>query len=281
FWFAWAVYWGVKAVYVGKWRHFILLGLFCGYSVCTKESAAGYVLGLGIAIWIAMVGRDLKVGRSLKEAVLSVFSLKVLGAALVLGLCFAILNGFLAGLEELSNRMDSWRNVTDTFLETYKGQLYLLYDSAKQLCSGLGWPLFIMCVVSVVYCAINDRWKLAFGVGPLLVFYLLVNMNVHLAVPRFLLAGYPGLALLIGKTSAKWLRWKKVPKALRILPVGLVYVLSLLYCIGLDLEMLDDTRVRTEQWFYKNVDRNNVIGAGIYNKVYAPRLHFNGYYLIC
>lgn len=285
FWFAWGIYWGVKAVYVGKWRHFILLGLFNGYSVCTKEPAGGYVIGLGIAIWVAMIGRDLKADRDLKKAVLSVFSPKVLVAVLVFTLCFAVMNGFLAGPEEFFNRMGYWEKVPKITGGTYKmqsDQLPLLVESGRQLYGGLGWPLLVICIISVVYCAVKNRWKFAFGIAPLLVFYVLVIMNIRFVVPRFLLGGYPGLALLVGKTCADWLRWERIPSALRILPVGFVYVLSLLYCVGLDLEMRSDSRARTEQWFYKNVGPDSIIGVGIYNKIYAPRLHLNGYRrLIC
>ena len=281
FWFTWGVYWAVKAVYIGKWHHYILLGLFCSYSVCTKEPAGGYVLGLGFAVWAAMIGKALKKKQNIKNAVLSIFSVKVLAAVLAFSLCFAVLNGFLGGLKEFSSRMDFWGGVPQLFRAGYKGQLHLLYDSGKYLYFGFGWPLLIMCIVAVVYCVVKPRWEFAFGVAPLLVFYLLVIMNIRFVVPRFLLGGYPGLALLVGRTGAEWLRWKKVPNVLRILPIGFIYVLSLFYCIGLDLEMQEDTRVRVEQWFLRNVSNDSVIGAEIYNRIYAPRLHLSGYRLVC
>ena len=116
---------------------------------------------------------------------------------------------------------------------------------------------------------------------PLIAFYVIVVMNVRFSQARFFLPAYGGFALLVGKGCADWIRYKKIHIALRILPVAVVYILSLLYCVGLDLEMIGDTRVRTEQWFYKNVGRDSLIGAGFHNKLYAPRLHFNGYRLIC
>ena len=281
FWFTWGIYWAVKSVYIGKWHHYIFLGLFCSYSVCTKEPAGGYVVGLGFAVWAAMIGKALKMNKNFKNAVLSIFSVKVLVALLVFGLCFAILNGFLGGLKEFTGRMDFWGGVPKQYIADYKGQLHLLYNSVKDLYYGLGWPLLIMCIATVLYCVVKPRWEFVFGVAPLLVFYLLVIMNIRFIVPRFLLGGYPGLALLVGKTSAEWLRWEKVSNILRILPIGFIYILSLFYCIGLDLEMVEDTRVRVEQWFFKNVSRDSVIGAGIYNKIYAPRLHYAGYNLVC
>ncbi len=281
FWFACAVYCGIKAVYTDKCHYFILLGLFSGYSVCTKEAVAGYVIGLGIAIWIAMVGKALKAGLTLKKAILAIFSPKVLVAILAFSLCFAVLNGFLAGPEEFFKRMGYWKAVPGKCATDYTGQLHLLYESGKDLYYGLGWPLLTVCAISVVYCAIKYRWQAAFGIIPLLAFYLITITNIRFVGPRFMLAGYPGLALLAGKAWADCLRWKKIPKPVCILPLGLVYILSLFYCIGLDLELLDDSRVRMERWFYRNVAPDRVIGVGIHNRVYAPRLHFHGYRPIC
>ena len=84
-----------------------------------------------------------------------------------------------------------------------------------------------------------------------------------------------------GKACADWLRYNKFDIRWRVAPVVLVYSVSLLYCLSVDLEMLYDSRVRTEEWFYKNAEPPSVIGVGIYNKVYAPRLHLNGYNMIC
>ena len=275
FWFAWGLYWAVKATYIGKWRHFILLGLFCSLAVCTKDAVAGYVVGLGFAMWLAMIGAALRADQGLRKAVLSIFSLKVFGAVLVFVLCFAVLNGFLRGPEEFFNRMGFWRAVPKREDVYFQGQLYLFKASVRCLYYGLGWPLLIMCVISVVYCGIKQRWELAFGVGPLLAFYLLVIMNVRFVVPRFLLAGYPGLALLVGKTCAEWLRWRKMPIMVKVFPLGFVYILSLLYCVGLDLELVDETRYRAEQWLASHVSRNDCVVA-LSSPAYAPRIQMAG-----
>ena len=58
FWFVWGVYWGLKAVYIGRWRHFVLMGLCFSLSICTKDAMVGYVAGMVPAFWLAMIGKN-------------------------------------------------------------------------------------------------------------------------------------------------------------------------------------------------------------------------------
>lgn len=283
FWFAWGVYWAVKAVYISRWRHFVLMGLCFSLSICTKDAMVGYVAGMVPAFWLAMIGKNKADGQSFKTAVLSVFSKKVLVAALVFLFFYALLQDILTSPQAFAERMSHWIGGAGVsgYDKGFRGQLPLLWIACRMLYGSLGWPLLAIIVISLVYCTIKYPWQSAILTVPLISFYVIVVMNIRFIAPRFFLPAYGGFALLAGKGCADWIRYKKVHIALRILPVALVYILSLLYCVGLDLEMLGDTRVRTEQWFYKNVGRDSLIGAGLHNKLYAPRLHFNGYRLIC
>lgn len=283
FWFAWGVYWGLKAVYIGRWRHFVLMGLCFSLSICTKDAMVGYVAGMVPAFWLAMIGKNRADGQSFKTAVLSVFSKKVLVAVLVFLFFYALLQDILTSPQAFAERMSHWIGGAGVsgYDKRFRGQLPLLWSSCQLLYGSLGWPLLAIIVISLVYCTIKYPWQSAILTVPLIAFYVIVVMNIRFSVPRFFLPAYGSFALLVGKGCADWLRHKKIHIALRILPVAVVYILSLLYCVGLDLEMLGDTRVRTEQWFYKNVGRDSLIGAGFHNKLYAPRLHFNGYRLIC
>jgi len=281
FWFSWAVYWAVKAIYVGHWRYYLLLGFCSAYMVCTKEGPAGYIVGLGLAIWVTMIGKALKEGMSLKKAIASIFSLKVLSALGVAFFTFALLNGFFAGLGELQSRMSSWGNVTDSFLEDYHGQWHLLKRAGWFFAFTLGWPFLILVIGSIIYGCLRYPWKAGLCLIPMLVFYAVIMAKVHFVAPRFFLGGFPGLAILVGITTATWLRWHKIPLVIRIIPIAVVYLLSLGYCVALDLEMAHDTRHQTEAWFEQHVDRKSRIGIGIHNRNNAPRLRFNGYQVLC
>lgn len=283
FWFAWGIYWAVKAIYLGKWRHFVLMGLCFSLSICSKDAVGGYLAGTALAFWLTMIGKARADGQSSKTAVLAVFSKKVLVAVLVFLFFYALLQDILTSPQAFTERMSIWiggRGVAGGD-SGFTGELPLLWRALQMLPSSLGWPLLAMAIISLSYCTIKYPWQLGFTIIPLVAFYVIVVMSIHMVFPRYFLPAYTGFAMLIGKGCADWLRYRKIHIAMRVFPVALVYTLSLLYCIGLDLEMLTDTRARTEQWFYKNVTRDNIIGAGIYNKIYAPRLHLNGYRLIC
>ncbi len=283
FWFTWGVYWGLKAAYIGRYRHFALMGLCCALSICTKDAMAGYVAGMVPAFWLAMIGKNRADGQSFKTAVLSVFSKKVLVAVLVFLFVYALLQDILTSPKAFVERMSHWIGGAGVsgYDKGFRGQLPLLWGVCRMLYGSLGWPLLGVIVISLLYCTIKYPLKSAILTAPLIAFYVIVIMNIRFSTPRFFLPAYGGFALIAGKGCADWIRYKKLHIALRILPVALVYVLSLLYCVGLDLEMLGDTRVRTEQWFYKNVERSNLIGVAFHDRLYAPRLHFNGYRLIC
>jgi len=283
FWFAWGIYWAVKAARLGKYRHFVLMGLFFSYSISTKDAVGGYLIGMAPAFWLATISRSRAEGRSLKAAMLSVFSKKVLIAVLVFLFLFVMLQNIIISPGAFAERMSFWsgeRGVSK-YNKQFSGQLPLLWDSCRMLYGSFGWPLSALLVVSLLYCSVKYTWQSGFATIPLVAFYVIVLMNIRLVQARYFLPAYPGLALLAGKSCADWLKSKRIHIALRIFPLATVCVLSLLYCIGLDLEMLSDTRVRTEQWFAKNVPPPGNIGVGIYNKIYAPRLHLKGYRMTC
>ncbi|MBN2139316.1 MAG: glycosyltransferase family 39 protein [Sedimentisphaerales bacterium] len=283
FWYAWGIYWTVKAIRFAKYRHFVLMGLFFSYCVSIKEAMGGYLIGLAAAFWLAEIAKARADGHALKKAVLSVFTRKVLAAVAAFLVLFALLQGIIFSPGEFLQRMSFWSGESGVskFNTQFAGQLPLLWDSCRMLYGSLGWPLLALLVVSTPYCLAKYRRQAGLVLIPLLAFYVVVIMNIRLTTARYFLPAYPGFAVLIGKACADWLNTKKIHRALRILPLSIVGALSLLYCIALDLEMLGDTRARTEKWCYKNIDRRTTIGIGIYNKVYAPRLHLNGYAAIC
>lgn len=275
FWFAWSLYWAVKAVYISKWRHYILLGLFASFAICTKDPAGGFVVGLGLAMWITMAGVIREHQGSIKKALLCVFNKKVLVAFLLAVICFAVLNGMLGGTKEFTSRMELWKGVPARERAGSNTQLILLKKSWWNLYSAVGWPFLTFFICSLFYCAIKYRWKCTFGILPLAVFYVLVIMNIGFVVPRFFMTGYPCLALLAGKTSSDWLRWPKLPVVLRAVPIVIVYGLSVLYCIGLDLELVTESRSRAEKWLKERVNSNDGVVA-LSSATYAPRIHILG-----
>ena len=276
FWFAWSLYWAVKAVYIGKWRHFVLLGLFCALTVCTKDPAAGLVIGLGLAVCLAMTGLARQRGQSFKKSVTSVFNLKVLAAALTAAFVFALLSDLLTTPSAFQKRMDFAFNVgVAGYNKGFSDQLTFLKRNCISIYYSLGWPLLAAIASSALYCLCRFRWKSVFAIVPVVIFYVVVIARIRLNIPRYYIPGYVCLMLLLGKGCCDLLRFKKLPLAARILPIAVVYVLSALYCIGIDLEMIDDTRYRAEKWLKAQVAPDDMVVA-LSQQAYAPRVQMLG-----
>lgn len=276
-WFAWACFLAVKAVHTNKWGNYILLGFCLSYAVCTKEGVGTFIIGLGIAMWGLMVEKALRQGEKFSKALKTVFSLKILTTICIAMITFLIMQGFLAGPKEFLGRIAFWKNVVaEEFVPAFKGQLPLLWNSCKGLYTGLGWPFITVAICGMFYWAKRYRWKLLLVLGPLLTFYFLTVMRIYFNAPRFMLCGYIGIAILIGKTLGDWVRWQKIPSMVRYISVVIVYGLSLMACVGLNLELRNDTRDQVVKWFKENVKANELVASPI-SKVYTPHLQYNGY----
>ncbi|MBW8000699.1 MAG: hypothetical protein FVQ80_01585 [Planctomycetes bacterium] len=276
FWVAWSLYFAVAASYLGKWRHYILLGLFCAFGVCTKEPVVGYVLGIGLAVWFGLIGRKLSEGETFKKGLVSVFNLKTLAAVLVALFFFALLEDLLTTPQGFFKRLDFWFKVgVDQYNIGFRGYWPFLQKTYRVFYYSMGWPLFATMVISLFYCAFKYKWKAAYGILPLLVFYIVVILRTRLCIPRYFIPGFTGLALLVGKGVSDFLRWNILPKVVRILSVGFVYVLSLLYCIGLDLELVNESRYDARSWLLERVARRDGVAA-LSQPAYAPSIHTLG-----
>lgn len=275
FWFAWSLYWAVKAVYIGKWRHFVLLGLFSSLTVCTKEPAAGFVIGLGLAVWLAMIGTGKQQGKSLKKSVTSIFNLKILATVLIAASVFALLNDLLTTPQAFFKRMDFWFKVGVSGYNKGITLPMVFHRTGEVLYYSFGWPLLILIIASSVYCVVKLKWKSAFGLLPIVIFFFVVILKTRLSIPRYFIPGFAGLVLLLGKGCSDWLKWKKLPLAVKAVPLALVFILSLLYCIGLDLELKYDSRHRAEDWLKGQVNQNDGVVA-MSQAAYAPRIQMLG-----
>ncbi len=276
FWFAWSLYWAVKAVYIGKWRHFVLLGLFSALTVCTKDPAAGFIVGVAIAVWLAMFAAARDAGQSFKKGLTCIFSLKVLAAVLVAGFVFALLSDLLTTPSAFFKRMGFWFKVgVAGYNIGFSDHWTFLKRNCVSIYYSLGWPLLAAAAASAVYCIIKFRWKSAFSIVPVVVFYIVVIARVRLNIPRYYIPGYVCFMLLVGKGFAELLRRKKLPLAVRILPIAAVYLLSGLYCIGIDLEMINDSRYSAEKWLKARVTPADTVIA-MSQQAYAPRVQMLG-----
>lgn len=276
FFYTWATYAAIKAVRTDRWRYYLLLGFFAAWTVCIKEGAAAYVLALGFVTWGLMIEHALKQGRTFKQAVLKIFSTRVLAALGVATVIFLLLNGFLAGPAEFLARMKSWKGAVARFSGSFTTQADLLWRSCIMLYEGIGWPFMLVWVVSIAYFTVRYRWKLLIGLFPLVFFYVLTVPRIRLNTARYLLPGYIGIALMTARTLVDFHRSRRIPAVLQNAVIVIVFGVPFLYGVGMALEKLDSTRLRAENWIKENADRNALIGAAM-PREYATRLHYQGY----
>jgi hypothetical protein len=273
FWFAFGVMFIVKAVCKNKWRYYILTGICFAMSVSTKDSMPNYIFGAAIAAAVMFVTNKAGEG-GLKKAFADLFDLKIIIAIIIFTFIYLIANDVFSNPEGFIKRFSFWLKEvkTDKWDSNFTGQWPLLFQTLGLLAGGYGWPLIGVIFISMIYCFVRYKQKALIAILPLLTFYLIVTVNVRFVHDRYLSPISSCLAFAAGKGIADWLRWKKLPMFFRVLPVVIIYTLSLLYCIGLDLEMRNDSRYAAEEWFVKNVRPNEHI-AVLCDIRWSPRLH--------
>lgn len=273
FWFAWGIYWVLKSVKTGRWYHYLLMGVTFALSICTKEAVVGFLVGVVPAFWLAMIGRCRQEGKTYKSSIASVFSLKVLLAVSSFLFTYAFIQGILISPQAYIKRMTFWRDATVTDVNPdFLGHWWLFKATCADLYVTFGWPLLALIIVSVVWFSIKYRWWSGLVTLPLLSFYLVVTINIEMVRVRHFIPAYAGLAICTGCFCSWLIANKKIPRLLRYIPLCAVFLLSLFYCIALDLEMVNDSRIKTEKWFAENARPGSSIACVVKSKQLAPRL---------
>ena len=277
FWFAWAGCCGLYAIKSNNLFLYLLAGFCASWSVCTKEAVATFHIGLAVALAVLLIHTKVSAGQPFGKALLSLLNWKILAAIVVAVLVFVTLEGMWGGLDEWHHRSQFWKEAVK---KDFKSREYtivmLLKQTYRGLFSGWGVPFLVLLVVSLVYWIVRYRWQLCLAVLPFLSFFFLTVLVVERNYPRYMICGYAGIVILMGKALADWYRFKRVPLIPRhILPL-LVLVPSFICCVCFNLEMRNDTRVRAEQWMRTFAKSQAIVGLSMH-KGYAPRIWLDGF----
>jgi hypothetical protein len=286
FWFAWACCLGMYAIKSDNLLCYLLAGFCSAWSVCTKESVAAFHIGLAAGLGVWLVRTKMQSGQPLKKALLSLIHWKVLAAIGLAVFVFLTLEGFWGGMEEWNYRSNFWTGRIDWEFKSHWGQgktnrgiIELLERTYTGLYKGWGYPFLILLLFSLVHWSLKYRWQLSLTVLPLLAFFFLTVLVVSQNLPRFMMCGYLGIAIIMGKALADWFRFRKIPIMIRsVLPL-LVLVPSFICCVCYNIEMKNDTRVRAENWMKKNAKGGDVVGLSM-NANNAPRVWQDGFRVI-
>lgn len=277
FWFAWAGCFGIYAIKSKNLLFYVLAAFCAAWSVCTKEGVATFNVGLAAAMVTLLIHEKLTNGASFKQSIMGLLNWKILVAAAVGIFVFVTLEGMWSGLEEWHYRSKFWKGVVEGEFKSQGLSVFdLLRSTYRCLFSGWGGPFLVLLGIALVHWLFRYRWQLAFVLLPTLSFFFLTVLVIEQNLPRFMMCGYFGMAILMGKTLADWLRFQKVPQLLRWTVPLLVLVPSLICGIFSNLELKNDTRIRAEQWMRTNAAPRAVVGLAMKNH-YAPRVWLDGF----
>jgi len=277
FWFAWAACLGLYAIKSDKLWCYLLAGFCASWSVCTKEGVATFHIGLAVGLGILLVRTKMQAGKPFKKAVLSLVNWKVLAAVALAALVFITLEGLWGGLEEWNYRSQFWKGVVhDEFKSQGVSITGLLLRTYNGLFIGWGGPFMVLLGISLIYWLVRYRWQLCLTAIPVLSFLLLTVLVIGQNIPRFMMCGYAGIAIIMGKALADWYRFRKIPLVIRhVLPL-LILVPSFICCVCYNLEMNNDPRARLEQWMKSNAKSGATVGL-LMKAQYAPRVWLDGF----
>ena len=281
-WYAWGFYCAVKMVASGKWRYYILMPVFCALAAGTKDANVAYVGGLVVGVCIGLVVQARRGGRSWLASLRVLVGPRPLVAAALFLFCFAMINNMITDWQGFRERMDYWfknrKGISKytMFKPGFSGQKKQIVRSIQDLHFGMGWPLLCLVGASVVYGLWRFRWKCLFCLLPLLAFYVIVLVRIRFNFPRFFIPAYVGLAVVAAAGAAAWLRFGRLPRWVRAVPIVFVYVTTVLYGLAVSVEMADDSRARAAEWFEQNVSRETPI-ASLIRPPYGLALRDRGF----
>jgi len=279
FWYAWCVYWAAKILKTGLWRYYILLAVFAVLAVGTKDPTIGFIIGLAVLVAAGDVRAARAAGRPWGKALISCVNRKNVTAAVIFVFGFALVNNIITDPQGYMRRMSYWKGYDIAIWSRPPGlmsHIELVRDMFMNLYFALGWPLLALAAGSLIYGFVRTPKKAVFCILPLVTFQLIVVSRIRFTAPRFFMPGFVGLAMMAGYGAALLLQSRRVPKLVRILPVAFVYVTTFCYGLGSSLEMADDSRVRTVEWFVKHVDAKTPV-VTLIPKWYGPYLPNGGF----
>jgi hypothetical protein len=263
FWITLGVYFLLKSVYSGKLFHHIMMGITFACACCTKDPMLFYAAAFALAYIVLRFCHFRKQGLEFKACCLSLLNRNAWLAIGAFLFVFALLQGILFSPKTYWERMGVWvggRGVKD-FNQGFSGQWILLTGTLWSFYWSIGWPLLALWFISLI-CTFKKHWlfNLAVVLLPLIVFYVLVTMRIKMGYIRYYLPVMGVFFLPVGAGIAQLfsvkITWIRRPA---FAVIALCYVLSLMYCIAMDLELINDSRNQAAEWFKANVKQNTPV----------------------
>lgn len=279
-WFAWSVYFYVRALRFGRTQDCALLGIFGSLAISTKDSLAGIYPGMALVLLGTEFVRyraDDTLGSSLLK---TIFQVKWLIGIAAFVLPYLWINGIFQNPQAYFDRMNYWLDVTADTIHgrqaKYAGSLELAMATLRYGTSAVGWPMRYAMMAACLFAVLYRRREALIVAIPCLSYYIIVIEQIDFVYARFLFPILLMLCLLVGLAGSTWLRQSHVHRLVRILVIMAVFLPSFSYGFAVNLEMMSDSRYAAEEWFKKNVPPPSSIGATS-KPQYLPRLTELGY----
>jgi len=277
FWFVWTAFFTVCALQGGKWRYFVLLGLFAGMVVCTKDPSIGHLAGLGVFVFAAAVyyhykqrGRVVDIYKATIEARLWI-SLACFAAV------FVVMNNVLTDWAAFSTRMQHWVGVKHEYVGSAGQQWRLVKSAVACIRKDCGIWMFIAIICSFFYCLIRHPVKCLWAVGPFVMFHIMITIQALQVQPRYHLPSLTSLAILFGIAASDLLRSRRGMMIVRAAPLVFVIVLAGMYAVSIDAEMLCESRYKAEKWVRENFDPKRDSFTFVSPSISMPRSVHDGF----
>ncbi len=282
-WITLGVYYLIRSVYLNKIFDHVLMALFFAFASCTKDAMLFYAVAFAIAYAGMQLHRLHEQGTSLSRSLYSIVNRNTVLAIIMFLFIFALLQNIVISPKAYWERMGVWiggRGVKD-FNQNFKGQWHLLWTTLKMFYATIGWPLIALMLISLVYTIRKHRFfNVLIILFPLAFFYIFVSMRIKMSFIRYYLPVMGLLFLPAGAMISDILAIeKKRLSRVLISLVSVVFVLSFLFCIALDFELINDSRNLTADWFKANVSKNTPV-LSLIKRPYGPNLEKHGYPMI-
>jgi 4-amino-4-deoxy-L-arabinose transferase-like glycosyltransferase len=276
FWFAVSLYFYVRLLKGQRLKDYLLFTAAAVVAVCTKDQAFGlYVLSPLPAVILNWKHRRqadprLSLVRSLADRKYLYSVLTGVGLFAVLQNFAFNFRGFLGHVALIRGPASVPFRMFDT---TVSGRARLLSLTVHQIQGSLGWPLFLICAVGLAAALLQrtkDPLLLSFLVFALsyYVFYIsLIGYNFD----RFNLPICLVLAFFGGSLISRFLVAPTGSRTAKIALLAVVFAISFLYSLSVDVLMIADSRYAVEGWIGKNIPPESTIGA-LGPAEYLPRL---------
>jgi Dolichyl-phosphate-mannose-protein mannosyltransferase len=263
FWALLAIYYFLRLQKDGCLKHYVLFALFGMLSICTKDQAYGlFLFSPLIILWTRFTEVTRTSSQQLRWMGIF-FDRRLLIAAVVAVGTFVLahnllfnFSGFLKHVRWLTGPgSQPWVS----YAPTLTGRLQLLWATGAVLAQGFTLPLFGLCIVGAVYCALKfPRYSLPLLFLAASYYFTFINVILYLRL-RFVLPIGIILAFFGGKLLADI--WHSGPwKKLRRGAICLAFIYAGLFPVQLDLLLMGrESRYAAEQWIQQHFRKDAIV----------------------